>query len=55
MINKTKIIQCEDCGEWIEVNKFSNAKRCVDCQKIIHNKKHAIQQKIYRNKIKKIK
>ena len=45
MFNKTKIIQCEDCGELIEVNKYSRATRCVDCQKNINNKKHAIQQK----------
>ena len=34
MINKTKVIQCEDCGEWIEVNiKATKTKRCANCQK----------------------
>ena len=30
----TKVIQCVDCGEWIEVNiKDTKAIRCVECQK----------------------
>lgn len=32
-IKKTKYIQCEDCGEWIEVNiKDTRTRRCKRCQ-----------------------
>ena len=50
--HKTKSIQCEDCGEWIEVSKYSNAKRCVDCQNINNRIKKTLRQRKYRNKIK---
>ena len=31
-VRKTKYIQCIDCGEWIEVDLYSNATRCKKCQ-----------------------
>ncbi|MBC5688194.1 hypothetical protein H8S37_04500 [Mediterraneibacter sp. NSJ-55] len=32
-IKKTKIIQCIDCDEWFEVDIYSHACRCKNCQK----------------------
>ena len=32
-INKTKVIQCIDCGEWIEIDSKDNKTcRCNECQ-----------------------
>ena len=31
-VRKTKYIQCIDCGEWVEVDIYSNAIRCKKCQ-----------------------
>ena len=31
-VKKTKYIQCVDCGEWVEVDIYSNATRCKTCQ-----------------------
>lgn len=31
-VRKTKYIQCIDCGEWVEVDLYSNAIRCKSCQ-----------------------
>lgn len=31
-VRKTKYIQCIDCGEWVEVDIYSNATRCKSCQ-----------------------
>lgn len=31
-VKKTKFVQCEDCGEWIEVDKMSKTSRCNMCQ-----------------------
>lgn len=32
MVNKTKFIQCADCGEWIEIDiKDNSTNRCPDC------------------------
>lgn len=31
--NKTKFIQCIDCGEWFEVEINSRTIRCADCYK----------------------
>ena len=33
-IRKTKFIQCEDCGEWIEVPTRSRARRCNKCSNL---------------------
>lgn len=33
-IRKTKFIQCEDCGEWIEVLTKSRARRCNKCSNL---------------------
>ena len=30
---KPRIIQCKDCGEWLEVPKESKITRCINCQK----------------------
>ena len=31
-VRKTKYIQCINCGEWVEVDIYSNAIRCKSCQ-----------------------
>ena len=31
-VKKTKVIQCVDCGEWIEVDIYSKTYRCDSCQ-----------------------
>ena len=32
VVKKTKVIQCVDCGEWVEVDIYSKTCRCDSCQ-----------------------
>ena len=50
---KTKIIQCEDCGKWIEVNIFDSAKdRCDECYDEYRKKRKLETQRERRQKLK---
>lgn len=49
-IHKTKVIQCIDCGEWIEIDSTNNrTHRCEHCQSIFNRKNKTIKQKLYRS------
>ena len=46
-VNKTKVIQCIDCGEWFEVDVSSKRIRCDECFKL-ERKEH--NRKMYQNR-----
>lgn len=46
-VNKTKVIQCIDCGEWFEVDISSKRIRCDECFKL-ERKEH--NRKMYQNR-----
>lgn len=49
-VKKTKIIQCIDCGEWIEIDSTNNrTHRCEHCQSIFNRKNKTNKQKLYRS------
>ena len=48
----TKVIQCIDCGEWIETSIFDSAKdRCESCYDIYRKKYKALKEKERREKL----
>ena len=48
-ISKTKILQCEDCGEWFEVDSNNRRSlRCPECQEINRREYKKNKQKTYR-------
>jgi hypothetical protein len=50
---KTKVVQCVDCGEWIEVNVFDSAKnRCSECYDEYRKQRKLETQRNRRQKIK---
>ena len=49
---KTKVIQCVNCGEWIEVDIFDSATcRCKECYDEYRKKYKAQKEKERRNKL----
>lgn len=45
---KNKLVQCIDCGEWIELPIESKSKRCTDCNAIYQKEKTRIRVQKYR-------
>lgn len=49
-VKKTKVIQCIDCCEWIEIDYTNNrTHRCKKCQEIYNRKNKTTKQQEYRN------
>lgn len=49
VVHKTKFLQCEDCGEWFEVdNANKRSVRCHQCQEINRREYKRNKQKSYR-------
>lgn len=52
-IDKTKVIQCIDCGEWFEVDvKDNESNRCNNCYSVYRKKYKAEKEKERRQKMK---
>lgn len=49
-VKKTKLIQCVDCGEWIEVPIASKSERCEACNKIYQREKTRLRVQRHRSK-----
>ena len=50
MIKKTKLIQCVDCSEWVEVPIESKSERCETCNTIYKREKTRLRVQRHRNK-----
>lgn len=48
-VKKTKYIQCDDCGEWIQVPVESRSKRCDKCSLIYQREKTRLRVQKYRS------
>lgn len=50
VVNKTKFIQCADCGEWIEIDiKDNSTNRCPDCY-MLYRKRYKAEKERMRRK-----
>lgn len=49
-IKKTKIIQCVDCDEWIEIPIESKSIRCTKCKIVYQRKKTKLRIQNFRKR-----